>query len=73
VSTEFILEWSGKRGADLDDSQTPLAVGRTVAALATAPDLMQRSGSIQWVEDLGREFGIVDEYGRPPAAYAKRG
>jgi NAD(P)-dependent dehydrogenase (short-subunit alcohol dehydrogenase family) len=73
VSTEFILEWSGKRGADLDDSQTPLAVGRTVAALATAPDLMQRSGSIQWVEDVGREFGIVDEYGRPPAAYAKRG
>ena len=43
-----------------------------VAALATAPDLMERSGSIQWVEDLGEEFGLVDEHGRSPAKYARR-
>ena len=72
VSTEFIVGARGTSAEQMDTAQTPLVVGRTVAALATSPDLMQRSGSIQWVEDLGREFGLVDEYGRPPAPYAKR-
>ncbi len=36
VSTEFIVEWSGKRDTDMDGAQTPLVVGRSVAALATA-------------------------------------
>ena len=73
VSTEFIVEWSGTRGTDIEGAQTPLAVGRTVAALASADDLMERSGTIQWVEDLGADFGIVDEHGRSPARYARRG
>jgi NAD(P)-dependent dehydrogenase (short-subunit alcohol dehydrogenase family) len=72
VSTEFIVEARGTSRAEMDTAQTPLAVGRTLAALACAPDLMARSGSIQWVEDLGREFGVVDEFGRPPAAYGRR-
>jgi dehydrogenase/reductase SDR family member 1 len=72
VSTEFIQEWSGKRGTDMEGAQTPLAVGRSIAALASAPDLMERSGSIQWVEDVAVEFDIVDEHGRRPPAYAKR-
>ena len=49
----------------LEGSQTPLGVGRAIAALVTAPDLMERTGSIQWIEDLGAEFGVVDEHGRP--------
>lgn len=72
VATEFIVEWSGKRGTNVDGAQTPLVVGRCIVALATADDLMQRSGSIQWVEDIGRDFDIVDEHGRHPAPYAKR-
>ena len=72
VSTEFILEWSGKRDTDMEGAQTPLVVGRCIAALASAPDLMERSGSIQWVEDIGAEFGIVDEHGRSPAPYGRR-
>lgn len=72
VSTEFIVGARGTSAVEMDTSQTPLAVGRSIAALATTSDLMERSGSIQWVEDLGQEFGIVDEYGRAPAAYAKR-
>ena len=72
VSTEFIVEWSGKRDTDMEGAQTPLVVGRCIAALASADDLMERSGSIQWVEDLGPEFGIVDEYGRSPAPYGRR-
>jgi NAD(P)-dependent dehydrogenase (short-subunit alcohol dehydrogenase family) len=72
VSTEFIVEARGTSPAEMDTAQTPLCVGRCLAALACAPDLMARSGSIQWVEDLGREFGVVDEFGRAPAAYGRR-
>jgi dehydrogenase/reductase SDR family protein 1 len=73
VSTEFILGARGGTIEEMDTAQTPLAVGRTAAALAMAPDLMSRSGSIQWVEDLAVEFDIVDELGRRPAPYARRG
>ena len=72
VSTEFIVEARGASGTDMEGAQTPLVVGRSVAALATASDLMDRTGTIQWVEDLGSEFGLVDEHGRSPAPYHKR-
>lgn len=73
VATEFIQEWSGKRGTDLSGSQTTLGVGRTAAALATLPDIMERSGSIQWCEDLSRELDIRDENGNLLPPYARRG
>ncbi len=72
VSTEFIVEAMRTPATEMADAQTPLAVGRTVAALASAPDLMERSGTIQWVEDLAAEFDIVDEYDRRPAPYPRR-
>jgi dehydrogenase/reductase SDR family protein 1 len=72
VATEFITEWSEKRGTDLSGAQTTLGVGRTIAALATAPDLMERSGTIQWVEDVAEQLDVVDEHGNRPAKYAKR-
>ncbi|HTO57486.1 MAG TPA: SDR family NAD(P)-dependent oxidoreductase, partial [Pseudomonadales bacterium] len=73
VSTEFIRDAAQARGMDLSKSQTPLFVGRAAVALLTAKDLMARSGSIQWVEDLAREFDIVDEHGKRPPGYARRG
>ncbi len=72
VATEFIKEWAEKRGSNVDDAQTPLGVGRAIVALVTAPDLMERSGSIQWIEDLGAEFDVRDEAGRLPARYRQR-
>lgn len=74
VKTEFIIE-AAKTGIpmNLDQAQSTLFVGRTVAALAGAGDLMERSGSIQWVEDLAEEFDIVDEDGGRPPGYAQRG
>jgi dehydrogenase/reductase SDR family member 1 len=72
VATEFVKEAGAKNGMDLSNAQTPLAVGRTVAALASAPDLMARSGSIQWVEDIGREFDVRDENGNLPQSYPGR-
>ncbi|MEM9035421.1 MAG: SDR family NAD(P)-dependent oxidoreductase [Actinomycetota bacterium] len=73
VATEFIVAASADRGTDLSKSQTPLFVGRSVAALATTSDLMERSGSIQWVEDVAEEFDLVDENGSRPPGYARRG
>lgn len=72
VATEFIKEWSAKRGTDVSQSQTTLGVGRVIAALATLPDLMDRTGTIQWVEDVSVELDVRDELGRHAPAYAKR-
>ncbi|HET6471256.1 MAG TPA: SDR family NAD(P)-dependent oxidoreductase [Pseudomonadales bacterium] len=73
VSTEFIQDAAKMRGMDLSKSQTPLFVGRTAVALLTAKDLLARSGTIQWVEDLALEFDVVDEHGKRPPGYARRG
>jgi NAD(P)-dependent dehydrogenase (short-subunit alcohol dehydrogenase family) len=72
VATEFIKEWAEAQGKDLSQSQTTLGVGRAIAALATAPDLMERSGTIQWVEDLSEEFDVRDENGNLLPKWAKR-
>ena len=50
----------------------PLFVGRTAAALLAADDLMTRTGSIQWVEDLAEEFDLFDENGKRPPGYPRR-
>ena len=57
---------------DLSKAQTPLFVGRAAAALLAADDLMQRSGCIQWVEDLAEEFDLYDENGLRPPGYPTR-
>ena len=72
VATEFIVANSERTGGDLSHAQTPLGVGRTVAALALAEDLMARTGTIQWVEDLSQEFDVRDEQGRLAPAYQRR-
>lgn len=72
VATEFVRSVAEERGRDLTDSQTPLFVGRATAALLAADDLLDRSGSIQWVEDLAEEFDVRDEHGRRPPGYRLR-
>lgn len=73
VATEFIVDSMGKTGMDLSQAQTPLFVGRCAAALVAADDGLERSGSIQWVEDLAEEFDVLDENGRRPPGYPRRG
>jgi dehydrogenase/reductase SDR family protein 1 len=72
VATEFVQSVARERGRDLSDSQTPLFVGRATAALLAAPNLQDRSGSIQWVEDLAEEFDLLDEHGHRPPGYRSR-
>ena len=66
VATEFAASWAERQGLDLAGAQTPLLVGRTVAALVDVSDLAARSGSIQRVDDLAKEFDVVDESGHRP-------
>jgi hypothetical protein len=70
VSTEFIIEASG--GKVPPGLQSPLFVGRSIAALAGSGKAMERTGSVVWVEDLAEEFGFVDEQGTQPPGYSRR-
>jgi NAD(P)-dependent dehydrogenase (short-subunit alcohol dehydrogenase family) len=44
-------------------------IGRAVAALATDPGVMRRSGQALAVGNLAREYGFTDVDGRQPTAY----
>ena len=72
VATEFIQAVSGERGTDLTAAQTTLGVGRAIAALVIAPDLMERSGTIQWIEDISEQFDTRDENGNRAVKYKTR-
>ena len=72
VATEFVRSVAEARGMDVSAAQTPLFVGRAAAALLGAGDLMARSGTIQWVEDLADEFNLFDEHGKRPPGYPRR-
>ena len=72
VATEFIQAVSGERGTDLTAAQTTLGVGRAIAALVIAPDLMDRSGTIQWIEDISEQFDTRDENGNCAVKYKTR-
>ena len=63
---------SGDRGMDLTKAQTPLGVGRAIAALTSATDVMERSGQVQWIEDLSVQFDTRDENGNLAVKYHGR-
>lgn len=70
VSTEFIQDAAKERGMDLSKSQTPLFVGRCIVQmLLDREHLMDRTGKIVWIEDLGEEFKVLDEHGKRPPGY----
>lgn len=72
VATEFIQDAASTQDIDLSQSQSTEFVGRNAAALLAAPDLMKRTGTIQWVEDLAEEFDIYEADGTRPPRYAQR-
>ena len=53
---------------DLVGSESTQFIGRAVVALATDPDVMQKSGQVLTVGDLAREYDFTDVDGRqvPP-------
>jgi NAD(P)-dependent dehydrogenase (short-subunit alcohol dehydrogenase family) len=54
--------------ADKFNWETPLFVGRVIAALGNDPDLMRRTGKVQIGAELAARYGIVDEYQHRPVS-----
>jgi NAD(P)-dependent dehydrogenase (short-subunit alcohol dehydrogenase family) len=64
--TEDTWRDAGAKDANFLESESPRFVGRAVAALAQAPDVMARSGHLFSTWGLAREFGFTDVDGRRP-------
>lgn len=48
--------------------ETPLLTGRVIAALAADSKVLRRTGQVQIVAELAREYGLVDVDGQRPAS-----
>jgi NAD(P)-dependent dehydrogenase (short-subunit alcohol dehydrogenase family) len=59
--------WQGV--PDLARTESTLYIGRAVAALASDPNVLAKSGQVLTVGDLAREYGFTDYDGRQPPAY----
>ena len=51
---------------DLSNSESPQFIGRAVAALASDPEVMKRTGTVCVAATLAREYGFDDIDGRKP-------
>lgn len=63
-----------ERMTDLTDQQraqteSPEYIGRAIAALASDPGIMRRTGQTLAVGNLARQYGFTDVDGRQPTAY----
>jgi hypothetical protein len=51
---------------DMSNSESPQFIGRVVVALATDPNIMQKSGKVLVAAQEALEYGIQDIDGRQP-------
>ncbi|PZO39302.1 MAG: short-chain dehydrogenase [Shackletoniella antarctica] len=81
VGTEFMTQFAAEMGlgdkasdAQAESSpanynwETPLLTGRVIAALSADPNVLRRTGQVQIVAELAREYGVVDTDGQRPAS-----
>lgn len=61
-----ILRLPGEGDYDLDEAETPRFAGRAVVALATDPNVRERSGKAFFVAELAESYGFTDVDGRVP-------
>ena len=64
--TEANWRDAGKEDPNFLESESPLFVGRAVAALAQDGRVLERSGQLYGSWELGREYGLTDADGRRP-------
>jgi NAD(P)-dependent dehydrogenase (short-subunit alcohol dehydrogenase family) len=57
---------AGRMDANFLESESPLFVGRAIAALAADPDVQDRTGMLFGSWELARQYGVVDYDGRRP-------
>jgi NAD(P)-dependent dehydrogenase (short-subunit alcohol dehydrogenase family) len=76
IRSEAMLDYFGvteenwqdavKKRPDFGESETPLYVGRAVAALAADKKVFKKTGRVFAAWDLGPEYGFTDVDGRQP-------
>ena len=64
--TEANWRDAGKADSNFLESESPLYVGRAVAALAADPRMLDRTGQLWSSWELGRVYGFTDADGRRP-------
>ncbi len=64
VRTEKVMEAAAF--LDLSNSESPQFMGRAVAALASDPDIMRKSGQVLVAASLALEYGFTDIDGKQP-------
>jgi len=64
--TEANWRDAGTKDSNFLQSESPLYVGRAVAALAADPDVLDRTGMLFSSWDLARHYGFTDYDGRRP-------
>ena len=71
MRTERVLAVLGSNedNPDLSATESPEYIGRAVVALATDPNVMQKSGMVLTVGDLASEYGFTDVDGRQIPAF----
>lgn len=64
--TESNWQDGGKKDPNFLASESPLFIGRAVAALAADPNVFARTGQLTSSWEVGREYGLADYDGRRP-------
>ncbi|MBD0372086.1 MAG: SDR family NAD(P)-dependent oxidoreductase [Pyrinomonadaceae bacterium] len=64
VRTEKIMQAAAF--LDMSNSESPQFIGRAVAALASDPNIMQKSGQVLVAASLAQEYGFTDIDGKQP-------
>lgn len=64
--TEETWREAGKKDSNFLQSESPLFVGRAIAALAADPDVRDRAGMLLSSWELGRDYELFDYDGRRP-------
>jgi NAD(P)-dependent dehydrogenase (short-subunit alcohol dehydrogenase family) len=64
VRTEKVIEAAAF--LDLSNSESPRFIGRAVAALASDPNIMRKSGQVLVAAALAQEYGFKDIDGKQP-------
>jgi len=64
--TEDTWRDAGKQDSNFLQSESPLFVGRAIAALAADPKVLARTGMLFGSWELGRDYGLSDYDGRRP-------
>ena len=64
--TEANWREGGKKDPNFLESESPLLIGRAVAALAADPKVLEHSGEVTSSWELARRYGVVDADGRCP-------